>query len=89
MRNRPALKPWLVLYFETYNRLRGSRRVGMVGAMPIPVSEIESYCNLFYIRTLPERERLFYFVTDLDQHFLAHMHKQQDAPTPRPEKPSK
>lgn len=67
--------------------MRGSRRVGMAGALPIPVSEIQAYCELFYIRTLPERERLFFFLTDLDSFFLEHMQKKADS-TP-PKKPSK
>lgn len=58
----------------------------MAGALPIPVSEIEAYCNLFYLRTLPERERLFFFITELDMFFLERMQAKAEANSPK--KPS-
>lgn len=42
----------------------------MGGALSIPVSEILSYCKLFYIATLDERERLFRYVNGMDNAYL-------------------
>jgi hypothetical protein len=42
----------------------------MGGAMPIPVSEILAFCNLFYIAQLNERERIFRYVNSLDNAYL-------------------
>jgi hypothetical protein len=57
-------------YYNTYQSLSRSRNAGMGGAMPIPVSEILAFCNLFYIAQLNERERIFRYVNSLDNAYL-------------------
>lgn len=72
MRDRPVLDERQVYYYNAYQQMSGSRSVGMGGALPIPVSEILAFCNLFYISGLSERERLFKYVHRLDSAYLDH-----------------
>lgn len=47
----------------------------MGGPLPIPVSEILSYCILFQIENLTERERILKYVNRLDGVYLEHVSK--------------
>jgi hypothetical protein len=42
-----VLLPGLGRYIEAFDRLSGARGAGFGGPLPIPLSEIESYCRLF------------------------------------------
>ena len=60
-------------YYDAYRAVSRSRSMSMAGPLPIPVSEILSYCILFKIDNLTERERIFRFVTRLDEAYLEHV----------------
>lgn len=47
----------------------------MAGPLPIPVSEILAYCELFKIQTIHERAQVFRSVTSLDNVYLTHVSK--------------
>jgi len=42
----------------------------MGGGLPIPLSEIRGYCEMFYITNLEERDRLTRYVNCLDNAYL-------------------
>lgn len=67
---RPEMDFRQAYYYSAYQSLAKSRRAGMNGPLAIPVSEILSYCELFYIAKLNERERLFRYVNSLDSAYL-------------------
>lgn len=48
----------------------------MGGPLPVPVSEILAYCQLFYIAKLNERERLFRYINSLDNAYLDYVGEQ-------------
>jgi hypothetical protein len=60
-------------YYTAYQGISRSRGVSMAGPLPIPVSEILSYCILFQIDNLTERERIFKFTNRLDSAYLEHV----------------
>ena len=43
---RPEILPGLGPYLEAFSVLCGARATGLGGPLPIPLSEIESYCRL-------------------------------------------
>lgn len=75
--SRPTLDDRLRHYYSTYNRISRSRDVSMAGALPLKVSEISAYCDLFKIQSLTERERLFDYVTSLDDAYLEYVAKRR------------
>jgi len=68
--DRPVLDHRQAYYYVAYQAMARSRNAGMAGALPIPVSEILAYCELFYIAQLDERARLFRYVNRLDNAYL-------------------
>jgi len=52
--------------WSAFQVLRGSRQIGM-SAGPIPVSEIDAYCNLAGVSDIVQRYRLTRFVMALDR----------------------
>lgn len=68
--DRPELDYRQAYYYSAYQCMSRSRNAGMGGALPIPVSEILAYCELFYIAQLDERARLFRYVNSLDNAYL-------------------
>jgi hypothetical protein len=80
--SRPSLDERLRYYYSAYNRVSRSRDVSMAGALPLKVSEIAAYCELFKIHSLNERERLFDCITTLDDVYLEHVANKQKANTP-------
>ncbi len=78
LRNRPVLDYRQVYYYNIYQRVAGSRRVSMSGALPIPVSEIRSYCDLFKIHNVEHIEAIFDRITHLDSVYLDHAHKEAE-----------
>jgi hypothetical protein len=73
LQSRPKLDQRQVYYYNAYQQMSRSRSAGMGGALPIPVTEILAYCELFYIAQLDERERIFRYVNRLDDAYLAHV----------------
>ena len=73
LQDRPVLDDRQAYYYSAYQAISGSRQVGMGGPLPIPVSEILAYCDLFYIAELNARERLFKYLKRLDNTYLDHV----------------
>ena len=76
LRDRPQLDFRQVQFFNAYQQLAGSRNVSMSGAMPIPVSEMQSYCSLFKIHNVEHIETLVDRITFLDGVYLEHAAEQ-------------
>lgn len=57
-----------------------SRNAGMAGALPVPVSEILAYCDLYQIAELNERDRIFRYVNRMDEAYLKHTAEKQKSP---------
>jgi hypothetical protein len=55
---------------EAYNLLAGSRAAGPAGPLPIPLSEIESYCRLFGWRGAEEVADLVEILQAMDAAYL-------------------
>lgn len=70
---RPSLDLRQVFYYNVYQEVTRSRNAGAGGALPIPVTEILAYCELFYIAQLEERTRLFRYINRLDDAYLDHV----------------
>lgn len=67
---RPRLRPWLHSAVEAFNLLSGSRGLGLAGPLPIPLSEIESYCRLFAVTDPQEAAELVELVQAMDAAYL-------------------
>lgn len=70
LRNMPELDLRQTYFFNAYQYLGGSRRASMAGALPIPISEILAYCELFKIDDVDHRELLTDRITFLDGVYL-------------------
>lgn len=80
LRDRPQLDVLQVGYFNAYQKIASSRNFSMSGALPIPISEIESYCNLYKIHNVEIIEELHDRISFLDGVYLEHVAKQQKKP---------
>lgn len=76
LEERPELDFRQQWYYTAYQSISRSRSVGMGGPLPVPVSEILAYCQLFYIAKLNERERLFRYINSLDNAYLDYVGEQ-------------
>jgi len=77
LKDRPTLRPELAYYQEVFEELSESRHYSAAGTpLPIPVSEIVSYCELFRVDSLVEREELFRAVRVLDRQFVKQITEQ-------------
>lgn len=87
LQERPVLEPHLWYYRDIYGELAGSRSHSASGdPLPIPVSEVLAYCQMYHIDGLDERETLCTMVRALDRAFLTYMRektKQTAASSPR------
>jgi len=68
--NRPKLTLWIAPYYEAYSTLNGSRQIGMNGAGPIPLSEIDAYTRLYGITDQDEKEKYVTMINALDSAYL-------------------
>lgn len=57
---------------QAYQTLEEGRTGGMAGPNPIPVAEIEAYCNLAGIVSQPERLKYLRLIRRLDRAYLDH-----------------
>lgn len=70
LQERPVLTKNQWFYREVFDELSGSRAYSMEGMpMPIPISEIAAYCDLFCIDGLELRQRIFLMVRAQDAGF--------------------
>ena len=67
---RPALAPWLGSALAAFGLLNGSRGAGYGGPLPIPLTEIESYCRLFAISDPEEVAELVELIQAMDATYL-------------------
>lgn len=79
--SRPTLDTHQAYHYSIYQDISGSRAISPAGAMPIPVTEILAYCDLFKIDTLHERAQIFRYVTQMDSAYLAHVASKTSKPT--------
>lgn len=70
LRDRPVLDKVQAYYMDAFQVITDSRRYTYGQPIPIPLSEILSYCQLFYIDSLLEREQLVRVVQALDNTYL-------------------
>lgn len=70
LRDRPKLDIRQVYFYNAYQQLAGSRNVSMSGALPIPMSEIRAYCELYKIHDVEKIEALHDRITFLDGVYL-------------------
>lgn len=67
---RPALTGLLGYYKDVFSDLASSRAYTTEGlALPIPLSEVLAYCELFGIAGLEERDRLYRMIRAMDTTF--------------------
>ena len=71
--SRPDVLPGLGAYLEAFEVLCGSRRADLAGPLPIPLSEIESYCRLTGWRDQDAVAELVAIVQALDAVYLDDM----------------
>ena len=64
------MRPWLHSTVEAFNLLTGLRGLGLGGPLPIPLSEIESYCRLFAVTEPQEAAELAELVQAMDGAYL-------------------
>lgn len=76
LRRRPQLDSRQVGYFNAYQQVAGSRRVGMGGPLPIPVSEVRAYFELYKIHDVEIIETIHDRINFLDGVYLEHVAKQ-------------
>jgi hypothetical protein len=65
-----VLLPGLGRYIEAFRVLSGARGAGFGGPLPIPLSEIESYCRLFGWSDPEETGELVEVVQAMDAAYL-------------------
>jgi hypothetical protein len=70
MEERPVLYRDLRQDYEAFHILSSSRPVGMGGASPIPISEIESYMRIFEITEMHEKKFFIYRIRLIDHLYL-------------------
>lgn len=70
LKSRPELDLRQVYFYNAYQRVAGSRRASMAGALPIPISEIKAYAEYLHIDDVDLRELLLDRITFLDGVYL-------------------
>jgi hypothetical protein len=73
--DRPSLDLPQSYYFGVFVELSRSRGSGMNGPLPIPLSEIKAYCELYGIDCIEDRGRIAKFVGTLDEQYLESAYK--------------
>lgn len=71
LRDRPLLDERLSFYNDIFNEISESRTYSAAGTpLPLPVSEINSYFEMYYIDSLAEREIIHKMVRALDRAYV-------------------
>ena len=67
-------------YFrDVYDDIAGSRHYTANGdPLPVPISEVLAYCDMFHIDGLDEREKLLHMVRAMDRAFLDVIRKRRE-----------
>lgn len=87
---RPKLSFRQSYYLNAYREIASSRPTSQGVGMPIPVTEIESYCRLFRIIEVEESAELLMHIQALDNVFMEHQRSKRpgaERPKTREEKP--
>lgn len=69
LKNRPQLREELLVYWEGFLRLSGSRPPGFSGIAAIPISEIKAYLEMFPVA---EPETFIRLIQALDKVYCNH-----------------
>lgn len=72
---------------EIFEELSSSRNFSMSGPMPIPVSEIKSYCEMFEIDGVSLRGRVLRQVQGMDRTYLGIISKSRADKEDKADKP--
>lgn len=87
LRARPTLPPHLWYYRDIYDEVAGSRHYSANGEpLPIPISEIHAYCELFGVRGLESRETLLKMIRAMDRAFLDVIRKRREEESKKTDK---
>jgi hypothetical protein len=71
LKNKPVVTGAQHFYRDVYADLSDSRGYTQTGSpLPIPLSEVLSYFEMFGIRSLDHRERILYMVRAMDRTFV-------------------
>lgn len=82
LRERPTLPGYLWYYRDIFDEVAGSRHYAASGEpLPIPISEIHAYCEMFSIYGLDARAKLLKMVRALDRAFLDVIRKRREQET--------
>jgi hypothetical protein len=73
--NRPTLTMWQSYFWEAYQICSSSRRFHSAGIANIPLSEIFSYLDGYYIWDLEMRDLYLRHIQTLDNTYLEHVNK--------------
>lgn len=77
LRERPQLDVRQVYFYNAYQSISSSRNFSMSGALPIPLTEIRAYCELYKIHDVEIIEALHERISFLDGVYLAHVAEEQ------------
>lgn len=80
LRDRPILDRVESYYLDVFTTLSDSRNYSYGQPLSIPMSEIMSYFQAYYIESVLERENLIRAVQTLDRAYLAVLAEQQPPP---------
>lgn len=81
LRNRPRLDVRQVRVYNAFQSVTGSRNASMSGVLPIPISEIRAYCDLYQIRDAEKIETLVERIQFLDGVYLEHVAEKSKSQT--------
>ena len=73
LKTRPALKQWVIEYWEAFQLLSGSRIIHQGGIGPIPLTEIASYMDTIYLRDVDDRLLMIRMIQSLDKVYMEHV----------------
>jgi len=69
--NRPTPLPTHEELLRAFNVLSSSRHYSAHGhPLPIPVSEMFAFCQMFFVSTYEEREQFVHFIQGLDSAYM-------------------
>jgi hypothetical protein len=79
--------PTHVELLRAFNVLSSGRQYSAHGhPLPIPISEMFAFCQMFFVCTYEEREQFVYFIQGLDSAYLTQVAKNnEEAADKRPE----
>ncbi len=71
----PTLNLSQQYYFNVYQAVQRDRPAGFAGPLPIGLGPVRKYCEFFNITSVDMRDRIFRFVSAMDDAYLEHIRK--------------